>query len=536
MPESSVGDRRRAYAFAAAFGFAGVLVTWLATGPHMLALINWDAASYVANAALGRMTWSYPPWNNHFGVHTILWFGVELACALGGTVVDGFRLVEALFFGIACAVMADLVRRLTRDRLIAALLTCAWMAAWVNLFLIITLEYNILFLATGAMIVWMCVVHVDTWSWRHGIVAGALAAVGVLVSWQASLYLAPPCHVAAIFGAPDRTGRARARDAALVLVTFFAVLSGWAVLIGFVGDLTVAHSLAVLYSRPRPAALPSSAAELARLVVDVRQQTRAIGTGVAYQLAHTCYHLPAWLSDQVEAIGTVTMLLLVAVEVVVTRRALRRRRWAMHVVASALLLFTLLTSLYKDVEYAYLKRFNFLPLLSTVLAAGLYGECSKAAHHRRAVAGILAALILVEIALWVRWDRARHQWYPTLDTWMTTHPEAAWYGRDHQSWFAYYRGLRQSNPRACRFVLAFEEVAEGGWNNDITASLWSELPNHLVLGNPTLVAKWRFPPRISATDDYREKHGDERCAWISSDARHLLAHSTAPRPSPRPTR
>jgi hypothetical protein len=159
------------------------------TGPAILALINWDNAAYVwdnaayvANSAVGRMTWSYPPWNKHYGVHLILWFGVKVARLFGGTHVDGFRLVEAVFFGLAAAVTSDLLRRLLRDRLLAGLLTGAWMAAWVNLFLIITLEYNILFLATGAMLLWLCVVRIDAWDWRTSVGAGLIAGVGVLVS------------------------------------------------------------------------------------------------------------------------------------------------------------------------------------------------------------------------------------------------------------------------------------------------------------------------------------------------------------------
>ncbi len=519
-------ERRADARFAAAFGALGLVWTWVTTGPAILALINWDNAAYVANSATGRMTWSYPPWNNHFGVHLILWGGVKIARLFGGTDVDGFRLVEAVFFGIACAVMADLLRRLVRDRLLAGLLTGAWMAAWVNLFLIITLEYNILFLATGAMLFWLCVVRVDAWNWRTSIAAGLIAGVGVLVSWQAGLYLAPPFYVALFFGRAPRSPLARARDATLLVVAFALVLNGTALLIGLIGENGVKQAFHVLYSRPVPAYIPSGAKEWAHVITDVRLQAHIIGTSVSYQLAHTCYKLPP-LPFSVEVTGFLTYFLIVGLYGFTTWRARRDRRWAMHVVAASLLLFTFFTSLYKDVEYAYLKRFNFLPLLFAISIAGLLGDWSKTAKLRKPIAAVLALAIAAQVGLWWRWDRARLASYPTLPSWiMRWHPPEAFYGRDGKSWFAYFRSLKRAHPNACRFVLAYEEIMDGKWNNDIDAALWSELPNHVVLGYPGLVRFWRFPPKIYSVDYARKAGLLDACAYVSPDAQHVI--ETAP--------
>ncbi|MSP61465.1 MAG: hypothetical protein EXR72_14185 [Myxococcales bacterium] len=115
----------------AGFALAGLVIAWVLTRPSAIVLINWDNGVYISGFASGRAGWSSPPWNSHFGVGHQYLFGVWIARAVGGTTIDGFRLVSALFFAGASALLADTTFRLTRARTLAALCTLAWMTAWV---------------------------------------------------------------------------------------------------------------------------------------------------------------------------------------------------------------------------------------------------------------------------------------------------------------------------------------------------------------------------------------------------------------------
>ena len=74
---------------------AAAVFAWLCTIPSAIALINWDNAAYIADIASGGYDWSHMPWSSHLGIGHAYKLGVWLAQALGGTVIDGFRIVNA---------------------------------------------------------------------------------------------------------------------------------------------------------------------------------------------------------------------------------------------------------------------------------------------------------------------------------------------------------------------------------------------------------------------------------------------------------
>jgi hypothetical protein len=259
-----------------------------------------------------------------------------------------------------------------------------------------------------------------------------------------------------------------------------------------------------------------------RSVADVRGQLRVLGVAMSYFVAHGAYDLPK-LPLSPEWLGGVTWALLLAALALATWWSWRRRRWPLHVLAASACLFCAVTPLYKDVEYRYLIRYDFLPPIAVLLIAGACGEWRARASWRvgrASLAAALGAIVFVQCALAGRWDQHRLANYPTLPTWLGPHPRDGWYGREGKSWYAYFRGVRLLHPGACRHVLALDEIADGRWNLDVVGSLWSELPAHEVIA-PGGVKGWRFPPR-TVEPAAAAKYRDDGCTVFSDDARRVL--------------
>ena len=104
---------------------AAAVLQWIATSPRWLVHINWDAASYLHGIAAGEITWASPTWTAHAGLQYLYLAACALAEFLGGTPVDGFRLLGAVCFALSAATIADVGQRLVRDRLLVVLLVVA---------------------------------------------------------------------------------------------------------------------------------------------------------------------------------------------------------------------------------------------------------------------------------------------------------------------------------------------------------------------------------------------------------------------------
>ena len=165
-----------------------------------------------------RGHWSDAPWNAHFAIGHVYLIGVYLATALGGTIIDGFRLMDALAFGLTAGLLSDAARRLSGDRWLGALCALAWATAWVNLLFLFTLEDNPLYLPAAAALFWLVVARRDRWTARQSVWAGALAAWAALQSWQALYYLGPAGYAALLFTPGAR--RAKIRAGAVVVAAF----------------------------------------------------------------------------------------------------------------------------------------------------------------------------------------------------------------------------------------------------------------------------------------------------------------------------
>jgi hypothetical protein len=507
-------DRR----LAVVVGLWGAWLAWALTGPGLLAIINWDQGAYIAKACAPGGHWSDAPWNAHYAIGHVYELGRYLTTALGGTIIDGYRLMTAIAFGLTAALLCDGARRLAGDRWLGALCAIVWATSWVNLLFLYTLEDNVLYLPAAAGVFWLIVARRDAWTTRESLWAGVLAGWAALQSWQA-LYYVGPAGYAALWLA--RGGmRGKLREGVAVVVGFFATLLGWCVLVAVTSHLTLMDLLRSMFSRPQGSfGLNTPAWGL---------WTRIIGLGAGWTATHTFVDAPA-VKTPVETLGAWVLLVIVAAFVAATWGAWRARRWDLHVLALTLLVLTLVTPLYHDnTEWRYLVRFDFWPILGVLLLAALLGWVRQfAAPWTVAAAVLLSLLVAWNVVGGEEWAQRTRRSHATLTDWTgRTHQDPAFYGRDGLPWFEFFRDVHQVAPHACRYVLALGETIEGWWNPDLTGSMFSELRGGpvVLVGEPSWVGRSRYyQPQVVRPDDaVKRKLVGQGCEWISRDASRLL--------------
>lgn len=507
-----------------AAGLFGFAVAWVATTPSLSVFLNWDNGAYLHHFASERFGWHHPIWNCHLGIGHFYWLGVRIATLLGGTAMHGFRLANALGFGAAAAILTALTLWLARgERWLSALLAAAWLTCWTTMFLVFSVEDNVLFLPVGAGVLSLCVRRLERWSARDSVITGALGGVAYLVSSQALLYLAPPFYVAVLLG-PGRGVLARVRDGLLVLAGAAGTVAAWAVLVAATTPASTAEIFHVTLSYPQPSLFPRSVAELIKILSEPGKTMYALGTGVWRALA------PRLGSPSVatfRALGAAVLLVEAAVcaaSFLQLRRAEGRR---FHLLAATLLLFTGLTALYQSAEIDNPKRFDFLPLVAALLVAAalaLRPQVLASARKRAAVAAALVLFIAWNCVVVVRW---RH-----LTIAEPAKPDQSWVkgyydapardGARWRSWYDHLTRIRRAHPRACAYVFTIDEVRAGTWWNEIPALLWSELPTHVVLAEPAARGHWRHPPRMMTKTQYLAQRRTPECAFYSAAARFVL--------------
>ncbi len=506
--------------FAARAGLFALVFSWVLSSPGLVPLINWDSGSYIALIATGGLPWSSYPWNAHIAVGQEFLIGTWVARLFGGTIIDGFRLTSAVAFAVAFAAIADTLRVVTRSRIHGALLALAWATAWVNLHYHLLIEDNWLVLAPAALALRLCVLHASDWRPRHSLSCGLFVAAAFLGSWQGVPYLAPTMLTAALAGS-NRRLFVRGRDAAIVPAAFLVGVLLWMLFFVATSDLNLKRLLAVVFSRPQPSALPETFAQFKAIltggvIFDV------LGTGVAYHTTFSAYKLSTTLPLSLSALGKIALGVQGALFAACSYWTWRRRDIRPFMLSGVLLLLTLVVSLYKDeAAYAELKRFDFVPLFLVLLAGCALG--ARKMPSRAVIAGLIL-LAVAQTALGVRWALREKATYVTTRPWAQMPPPPTQvYGREGQSWFGYFRGLRRAHPQACTFVFVVTEFNSGFWNFDMVGALLSELPDHLALEHPGHV-----PQRPVDTWRYRIKHAPAdkaqlpACAWLSDDARKLL--------------
>jgi hypothetical protein len=506
-----------------------VVFAWLCTLPSAIALVNWDNAAYIAEIASGGYDWSHTPWSSHLGVGQEYKLGVWVAQALGGTVIDGFRLVNALVFAATCWVLFDAGRRLMQNRGLAALLVLFWATFWVNLHYHLILEDNILFLAPAAALLRICVLRIGAWRARDSLLCGMFCLFGFLGSYQALPYIGAGAY-AALLG-PGRPLVRRVRDAALVGVGFVATLGAWMVLTVTTSKLTwkiVTHQILM---GPDPLYMPRSLRTILAYVFDGHSLFETLGNGVVWNLSFHAYKLPGQPFISRWTLGLLATLLMLGLLVWATRWAWKTKQWAPHLLMATMLMLTLSTSLHKDLEeYTGLKRYDCVPLIMTFILAIVLGELRQRAALRKVALAIVVAIAVltpVQFALGLRWSIKEQARYVTTSSWNRfPHPEPMQFGREGKSWFKYFRDLDRAHRDACTLVLSYGEIADSTWNFDITGSLYSEVRNHMVVINDDMLT--RFHPTARRVVPHLVRAADAQvpaCAWVSAPAAELLAQA-----------
>lgn len=506
-----------------------IVFAWLCTLPSAIALINWDNAAYIAEIASGGYDWSHIPWSSHLGVGQEYKLGVWVAQALGGSVIDGFRLVNALVFAAASWVLFDAGRRLMQSRGLAALLVLFWATFWVNLHYHLILEDNILFLAPAAAMLRICVLRIGDWRARDSLLCGMFCLLGFLGSYQALPYIGAAAY-AALLG-PGRPLVRRLRDAVLVGVGFLGAMLAWMVLIVSTSKLTwkvVTHQITM---GPDPLYMPRSLRTILAYVFDGHSLFETLGNGVVWNLSFHAYKLPGQPIISRWTLGLVATLLMLGMLAWATRWALKTKQWAPHLLIATMLMLTLSTSLHKDLEeYTGLKRYDCVPLIMTFVLAFVLAELRQRQSLRKlafAIVVVIALVIPAQFAFGLRWSVKEQARYVTTSSWNRfPHPEPMQFGREGKSWFKYFRDLDREHRDACTLVLSYGEIADSTWNFDITGSLYSEVRNHMVVINDDMVARFRpasrrvVPHLVHAADAQIPA-----CAWVSPAAKELLAQA-----------
>jgi hypothetical protein len=514
----SRGDVR----FVAAVGMLAALLQALANSPRWLVHINWDAASYLHQAASGNMRWSSPTWT----AHALLQYLYLAACApvrwLGGTPADGFRFLNVLCFGATAAVLAAAAQRLLKNRVLAALAVGLWATAFVTVFLTFTLEDNIVFMVPAALLFALFACRVERWRWRDSVYAGLLASASVLLSVQGLLYVVPTFFFLLALPRPAGLVR-RIADGAAAGVAFVA---GIALFVGFflvLCRLPWRQSLVHLMTRPT-STFPASKTALVAQLLDVTASLRTVGIAASLHLFRNSRPLTS--PSALVALGAAVMALQSAAVVASAVRARRSRSWLPFLFASVLFGMTVMMSLYRDVEYAYLKRTDFVPMLSAFWIVAVLRDLRLPAGWRRIVTGTLGLALIGQLATGLAWRGHEVASYQTLDTTILGRRLPGYHGLPPEgSFLRHFRDLRRANPRACSFVFAFDEIAQGRWNPDITGTILSELPKPKVVVSPAVMKSWPRP--LEALDPAIAKGSLLGCEWSSPAAQKALGLAPA---------
>jgi len=280
---------------------------------------------------------------------------------------------------------------------------------------------------------------------------------------------------------------------------------------------------------PDPLYMPRSTSTILKYIFDGHSLFETLGNGVVWNLSFHAYKLPGQPFISRWTLGLLATLILLALFVWATRWSWRTRKWAPHVLTATLLLLAFTTSLHKDLEeYTGLKRYDFVPLIFTFLAAILLGELGKRGANRKLVwATVIAVAILapIQFGMGLRWSLHEQARYVTTASWnQFPHPEPMQFGREGKSWFHYFRNLGREHRDACTVVLSYGEIADSTWNFEITGSLYSELKSHLVVADDGMIA--RFRPNARRVVPHLVRAADAQippCAWISPAAKEVLA-------------
>jgi hypothetical protein len=190
---------------------------------------------------------------------------------------------------------------------------------------------------------------------------------------------------------------------------------------------------------------------------------------------------------------------------------------AAHVLAATLFGFLIATALYVDLPGDSHKRYDFVFVLVPLLVAaavGVFRDRLSTRALRLPVGLSLGLVAMIQVAYGASANREWHRLLPTMKP-------LDYFGRANESWFSYLRNLRRSRPTACGYVFSLEELRHARYQLEIVASLWSELPSPVAIGDPSLLDTWDRPIPVRSAAAFRTE--GRGCEWLSDHAQKLLS-------------
>jgi hypothetical protein len=486
---------------------------WSISSDSLAVRLNWDSANYIGLYASGSANWSMLPWNSHFALGPIYWIGQALVAPFGGGVLDGVRILNALALAVAAMGFLFGARRLCEDAWFAAGFTALYALSWGVGILVLTFEDNVLYLPWVVWSLSWALSRIGQWRPRDSVVCGALVAGGSLVSWQAGLYLFAPLLVASFLGGSGRTVSRRMGDASLCGVASIVFVCAWVLFHAITSDgLTTRQLFSVLLSRPEPSFFPKDWNEVLRLIGSPNRIARHLGTGLMYEAGPIALESHA-VRSILPQLGLVWFLLVAGAAVVASfwarirdEASLRRIRVASIVIV--LLALTAVTAVYVDLPSDKYKRYEYLPLLLSLLGAAVVGSglgFLARTFWRRMAAFFLALAVVSQIAL-VLGHARRYR------AEIETRQPPGYHSRDGVPWYVYFRRLRSATPDRCIYLFTQDELSHGRYQLEIAAGLWDALPDHCVIGEPGEGQDWRVKVKRMGI---AEAKGLPACMWRS---------------------
>lgn len=491
----------------------GAAIGWVGTSPRYSMGINWDTAGYFADIG-GRGEWAVHPWNSHYAAWQVYWLAAHLSTALGGTLLDGARGLNGLSLALSASVLTACGLRWGLSVAVSIILSGLYLCSWGTLLLVFTWEDNILVhpWAIGALAV--SVFQAGRWRRRDSLLTGALAGIASLMSWQGASFALPAMYAAIFLGGSGQSRSLRFLHAALIPVTLAATRATWVLLYWLTATrLSATTLLRIAFEPPSPNYLPANISGWWTLLTRWSEVLKHLGIGLTHEAAPSIRDA-SWIVPYLPYLGALFLIAVLLTWGLVNVILRARFSPSFKFLSSAFLLLTLTSAVYLDLPEDKYKRYDYIPMFLSLGVAALVSSRQQRSPGRKVKLGAVACLMAILGGQGFLACQSNRRWYYELPASLPGN----YLGHGSQTWFAYFRQLRQSHQDACSFVFAFDEVKNGRYQLEIPAALRSELPQAIVLGAPPEAAHWPRPLPLGTGRLPPE------CAWVSAEARKHVSH------------
>jgi hypothetical protein len=262
---------------------AALTLGWFGTSPWLSMGINWDTAGNATDIGLGA-AWGRYPWNSHYGTWEVYWIATHVARALGATLLDGVRALNALALAGSAAMLTLCGLRWKLSPVLASLIATIYLSSWGTLLLVFTWEDNVLVHPGALATLTVCIFRVGNWRSRDSLLAGVCAGLASLMSWQGASFALPAMYAAVVLAGPGRAWHRRLSDAALVPLGLVAIRAVWVMAYWLTATkLSLLKLLQTAFERPSPNYLPEHLSGWWTLLGRWREILDHVGIGVTHE-------------------------------------------------------------------------------------------------------------------------------------------------------------------------------------------------------------------------------------------------------------